>query len=709
MCGIIGVFNNKNSFSQVKKGLKLLQNRGKDGVGIASDNSIQHNKNISNFKTIKANNLLGHTLHAIVNHIPQPIKRSGILAANCEIYNWQTLKKKYNAKAKNDAEFLLWFLDNNPPNNLPEKLNELDGVYAFAYWYNNTITLTRDILGEKPLWFSELPNFAFASEKKVLEKLNYQNIEELNPRQILTYNLTTQSIVITNKPFFTYLPEHQESYEKIKATTTTLLNHAIEKRIPKKKCGLLFSGGIDSTYLAHYFKKHNYNVTCYTAVLNSDTIIPSDLLAAEKIAKQLNLKIKIKKIKIHQIPKYLKKIVPLIEDSSVTKVGVALTFYLACEMAKKDGCKVIFSGLGSEEIFAGYERHKQSANINQECISGLIKLYERDLYRDDVLTMDNHLELRLPFLDKELITYALKIPTKYKIKENETKYLFREIAEEQGIPHEFAFRKKAAAQYGSRIDNAIERLTKKNNLSSKSAYLKKFYVKPNMKLGVLFSSGKDSTAAAYIMKQQNYELTCLITLKSINQNSYMFQSAGTEVVKLQAEAMELPIIIQKTKGEKEEELKDLEKALTQAKEQYHIRGIVSGALFSTYQRDRIEQICDKLGLKIFAPLWHKQPDAHMEELLHAGFEIIFTAIAADGLDRSWLNKPLTKIDIEKLKKIREKTYLNIAGEGGEFESVVLDCPLFKKKLEITSYEIVMDSSNSGRLIIKNARLIKKND
>lgn len=703
MCGIIGIFNNQNAFSQIKQGLKILQNRGRDSIGIASDKHIQHTKQLSQQKKINSPHLMGHTLHAIIDHVPQPLRKEGLLITNCEIYNWEILNKKYNAKTKNDAQFLLWLLDNYQT----KKLDELDGVYAFAYWKNNNLTITRDILGEKPLWFSTFPNFAFVSEKKVLEELSYQNIEELNPRQILTYNIAKRSFSLAHKPFFTYLPEHKDSYEKIKETTTILLNRAIEKRLPKKKCGLLFSGGIDSTYLAHYFKQHYHSVTCYTAVLDSDTIPPSDLIAAQKIAKQLKLKLKIKKVRITQIPQYLKKIVPLIEDSSVTKVGVALTFYLACEMAKKDGCKVIFSGLGSEEIFAGYERHKQSTNINLECVSGLIKLYERDLYRDDVLTMDNHLELRLPFLDKDLITYALKIPTKYKINQEQTKLIFREIAQDQGIPPEFAFRKKIAAQYGSRVDNAIERLARKNRFNSKSAYLKQFYPLPNLKLGVLFSSGKDSAAAAYIMKQQNYELTCLITLKSKNHDSYMFQTAGTEMVQLQAQAMELPLVMQETLGEKEDELEDLEKALQRAKEKYNIRGVVSGALFSTYQRDRIEYICDKLGLKIFAPLWHKQPDAHMEELLHAGFEIIFTGIAADGLDKTWLNHIITGEDIAKLKKVREKTYLNIAGEGGEFESVVLDCPLFKKKIMIISSEITTDSAHSGRLIINNARLVEK--
>src|SRR3989344_3490165 len=708
MCGIIGIFNHPEANQKIKTALALLQNRGQDGCGLASENELFTAKDLVNLPSFEEENLLGHTLNAIIDHIPQPLKRKGILSANCEVYNWKELAKAYGFTAKNDADFLLQFLDTFGL----EKIDELDGVYAFAYWNDNSLVLARDLIGEKPLWYAHTStSFIFASEKKVLEKIGFRHIQELNPRSILAYTISTNTLSFLRRSFFHYLPELNEDFAKLKQKTKELLHQAIQKRIPHQKFGVLFSGGIDSTYIAKFLNDFDYDFTCYTAVLNTDdvplSVSPSDLSAAQDIAQKLNLKLKIKKVKLDEIPAYLQKIVPLIEDSNVTKVSVALTFYLASEMAKEDGCKVIFSGLGSEEIFAGYERHKQSANINQECVSGLLKLYERDLYRDDVLTMENNLELRLPYLDKELVAYALKIPQQYKVSASQTKIILRDIAREEGLPEQFALRRKVAAQYGSRMDNAIARLSRKAGHTSKSAYLQNFYQKPNLKLGVLFSSGKDSTAAAYIMSQQNYELTCLITLRSKNPHSYMFQSAGVEIIELQAQAMELPIIIQETAGEKELELLDLETALRRAQEQYHIEGIVSGALFSTYQRDRIEQICDRLGLKIFAPLWHKQPDAHLEELLHAGFEIIFTAIAAAGLDQSWLNRVIIKTDIEKLKKIREKTYINIAGEGGEFESVVLDCPMFKRKIKIQKAEIIEEQKNTATLVIHQARLLPK--
>lgn len=703
MCGIIGIFHDTEAVNKVKKGIALLQKRGKDAVGIATANFLHTGKTVHDLTINNDIHASGHTLHSIVGFIPQPIKNTGILTANCEIYNWKELAEQYNfSHAKNDAELLSLFLDQFGI----EKLQEFDGVYAFAYWKDNSVILVRDIVGVKPLWYAhENGTFAFASEKKVLKEIGYITVQELHPRQIIIYNIISKTITIKQREFFDYLPEHTDNYDHIKEKTRQLLHAAVEKRVPDKKFGLLFSGGVDSVFLAQLLKQKGHNFTCYTAVLDTDNAVPSDLIAAQEAAKQLGLHLKIKKVKLAEIPAYLKKIVPLIEDSHVVKVGVALTLYAACEIAQEDSCKVIFSGLGSEEIFAGYERHKHSPNVNQECLSGLRKVFERDLYRDDVITMDNNMEIRLPFLDKELVKYALKIPTKYKLSGETVKYILRDIALTEGLPQEMAFRKKTAAQYGSRFDYALGKLTREGGFTIKSAYLKQFYPFPNLKLGILFSSGKDSTYAAYIMQRQNYELSCLIHLKSRNKNSYMFQTAGTELAELQAEAMDLPIIIQDTAGEKEAELQDLEEALKKAKQHYQIDGIVSGALFSTYQRDRIEAICEKLGLKVFTPLWHKEQEQQMLELQNNGFTFILTAIAAEGLDKSWLNKIITGGDIQKLLSL--KTKISVAGEGGEFESLVLDCPLFKKKIVINSTEIIEENKNAAYLVVTQAGLEEK--
>ena len=112
-----------------------------------------------------------------------------------------------------------------------------------------------------------------------------------------------------------------------------------------------------------------------------------------------------------------------------------------------------------------------------------------------------------------------------------------------------------------------------------------------------------------------------------------------------------------------------------------------GALSSTYQRDRVEQLCDLVGLKVFAPCWNKGQHEQMKELLQNKFEFIMTLVAADGLDASWLGRVITMQDYDRLCAIERKNGLHVAGEGGEFETFVVDCPLFTKKLVISSSTI----------------------
>ncbi len=687
MCGIIGVFGRENSKQLVAEGLAVLKNRGRDSKKIIS----------------KVDYSIGHCLHAVVNSVKQPLAGKGILTSNCEIYNWQELDKKHALKAKNDSEALFKLLEKS--NDIKRVIDELDGVFAFAYLTGDNLFLVRDIIGVKPLWYSSSDGFAFASEKKALEKIGYLDINELNPRKIIKYNIRTKKITFIQRKFFDIKPEVKT---KIKERLQILLEEAVDKRIPKRKFGLLFSGGIDSTMLALMLKDAGCKFKCYTAVLDDPNLkAPEDLVFAEKAAEMMGLNLKVIKIKTKDIEKYLNKIVPLIEDSNVVKVGVALTFYAACEQAKKDGCKVIFSGLGSEEIFAGYQRHKESHDINKECVSGLLKMYERDLYRDDVITMFNSLELRVPFLDKTLVDFSLKIPSRYKISKDQGKVILRQVGARMGLNKEFVTRKKRAAQYGSNFHKAIKKLAKKAGYRYISEYLREFYPGHNVRLGALISSGKDSVYAMFKMLKQNYPVDCLVSVKSHNKDSFMFHTPGIEMVELQARSMGIPLIEQETAGEKEAELSDLKKALEKAKKRYKIQGVVTGALYSNYQRERIEKICDSLSLKIFSPLWHIDQETEMREILDSGFRFILTKIAAEGLDKTWLGREITHKDIDKLVELNDRIGLNIAGEGGEFESLMTDGPIFDKKIVIKSKKIVEEDRNTAELFINKAILADK--
>jgi len=217
-----------------------------------------------------------------------------------------------------------------------------------------------------------------------------------------------------------------------------------------------------------------------------------------------------------------------------------------------------------------------------------------------------------------------------------------------------------------------------------------------MKLAVLFSGGKDSTYAAYLAKKAKHELTCLLTIASENMDSFMFHTPSISQVKSLAKSMGVPLIIQKTKGKKESELKDLKKLILSAKKRYGIEGVVTGAVKSVYQSSRIQKICNELDLEVFNPLWEKDQEELLNELIKKKFEIILVGIFAYPLDKNWLGKKIDRSFLKDVLKLKEKYGFNVAGEGGEYESFVLNCPLFKKKLSVKSFEDHSEGENSAR-------------
>jgi len=221
-----------------------------------------------------------------------------------------------------------------------------------------------------------------------------------------------------------------------------------------------------------------------------------------------------------------------------------------------------------------------------------------------------------------------------------------------------------------------------------------------MKLGVLFSGGKDSCYAAYLAKKQGHELTCLISVISENLDSYMFHTPNITLTEKQAEVMDLPLLIHKTPGVKEEELKDLQEAIKIAKEKYGIEGIVTGALHSEYQASRIQKICDDLDLKCINPLWHKDEISYLKELIESKFKVMIIGVAAYPLDDSWLDRIINDKFIEDVKELKGEFKIHPAGEGGEFETFVVNCPLFSRELKVTKHNVSSSGQNSFKLTIE---------
>ena len=219
-----------------------------------------------------------------------------------------------------------------------------------------------------------------------------------------------------------------------------------------------------------------------------------------------------------------------------------------------------------------------------------------------------------------------------------------------------------------------------------------------MKLGVLFSGGKDSCYAMELASEE-HEISCLLTINSENKDSYMFHTPAIEWTKIQAESIGIPHLFGRTLGVEENELEDLEILIKKAVSDYGIEGIVTGAIASVYQSTRIQKICAELNLWCFNPLWQISQTEFLLNLISGGYEICITAVAADYLDESWLGKQITVETISELLVLANKHKINPAGEGGEFETFVLNSPLFKKKLSISD-SIRHFSRDSGRLEIR---------
>lgn len=223
-----------------------------------------------------------------------------------------------------------------------------------------------------------------------------------------------------------------------------------------------------------------------------------------------------------------------------------------------------------------------------------------------------------------------------------------------------------------------------------------------MKLAVLFSGGKDSCYALYKASKEN-SVVCLLTVSSENPESYMFHTPNTSFVRLQAEAMGLPLLVGTTAGEKEKELGDLEQLIKDAKKKFGISGIVTGALASVYQSSRIKKICDKLGLACINPLWGMSQINLLNNLLKEKFEVIIVAVAAQPLGKSLLGKVINKSVVSMLAEYADKYKINPAGEGGEIETFVVNAPMFRKRIVIKKSRIEF-SEGAGVFIIEEAGL-----
>ncbi len=221
-----------------------------------------------------------------------------------------------------------------------------------------------------------------------------------------------------------------------------------------------------------------------------------------------------------------------------------------------------------------------------------------------------------------------------------------------------------------------------------------------MRVCILYSGGKDSNLAL-LKAYEEFDVACLVTVSPRSEESYLFHYPNTELVQLQAESLKLPLIMETCLDDEVSGLRALYNVLMCARDLYGVEGVVTGAIRSTYQATRFQKVCDDLKLWCFNPLWLRDEISLLKEALDYGFEIIFTRVAGYPLKKTILGKMLTKDVVKEFDRM--KSYLNPSGEGGEYETLVLDMPLFTKKLKIVDY-VIVGADYDATLIVKKAEL-----
>ena len=225
-----------------------------------------------------------------------------------------------------------------------------------------------------------------------------------------------------------------------------------------------------------------------------------------------------------------------------------------------------------------------------------------------------------------------------------------------------------------------------------------------MILAALFSGGKDSTFSIYKALKLGHKIKCLVTVFPKSDESHLLHYSNIELSELQSKSMGLPhLTIKASSYDTEVELERLGEVLELAKTKFGIEGIVHGGIMSKFQKEKFQNIAGEIGLELISPIWNKGQTDYLKELIEENFDFIITSVSADGLDDSWLGEVIDLDNLNILESLSSKHGFNINFEGGEAETFVINCPLFKNPISIKKSKKVWDGYR-GRFEILEAEL-----
>ncbi|MGD8894522.1 MAG: asparagine synthetase B [Acidobacteriota bacterium] len=488
MCSIVGLTSKRGEdvAPDVVRMLRVTEHRGPDGAGVVLGAIQRKAESVValDVSGIRSSTGLGHSRLQITGATGiQPLAScdgSLILALNGEIWDHEDWRERLWARGHefetdSDAEVAIHFLEDRCRGGEPigsaieGLLRELNGEYAFAVLdvATDTAYLARDVVGVKQLYYGETDaRVAFGSEKKPLWPLGITP-QRVLPGQVVQLRGRTGGSGPSCHPLSRVTLPRPPSSGDVASESEALriyeqaLVSAIQRRLAgQPRVGVIFSGGVDSALIAGLAARYGQAVHCYAAGFPGSP----DVLASQRVANVMGLPLSVAELDESLIEKELGRILAAIESADHLQADVAIPIYFAVERAAADGIRVLLTGQGADELFAGYpwypdvlERSGPEA-LRAGLWSDIGHLYKDTLEREDKITMYHSIELRVPFLDPTVIHAAMSIPEGLKIRNGHVKYLHRRAAERLGVPDFVAWRPKEAAQHGSWVHPALKRI-----------------------------------------------------------------------------------------------------------------------------------------------------------------------------------------------------------------------------------------------------------
>mgnify|MGYP002623302793 CR=1 FL=1 len=441
MCGIVGMHNHADE-TLLAAMLAATEHRGRDNT---------------RFETYDHRCGLGINRLSIIDleRGDQPLhNEDGTVHVVCngEIYNHEAiaadLPPSHEPSTRSDAEVISHLYEDHGN----DCVELLDGMFAFVLFdsRSKSFLAARDPLGIKPFYYvRQGTRHYFASEAKALLETGAEPeaVRSLPPG----FRLTEQG-----EEQYYYLASHKSvpDVDRLRA----LLDHAVRKRLMADvEVGTFLSGGLDSSIVTALAQRHKPDLKSFTVGMEGSPDVEAAILVAEHLGVEHHLRT----FTVDEMMEALPEAVWHVESYNPSMVTGAVVTLMGARLAKEIGVKVVLCGEGSDEIFAGYKavREMQSAELQEASWTLLNNLHKTELQRLDRMSMAVSLEARVPFMDRDLVEYALNLPTAVKIAEVDgrtvEKWILRK-AFDGLLPDEIVWREKMPFDQGSGGREIIE-------------------------------------------------------------------------------------------------------------------------------------------------------------------------------------------------------------------------------------------------------------